>query len=85
MSSLTIKGIRFNAYSNDHDPPHIDAEVTGFKMKMVFETDTAPPYVSRKDRKIKDQDARRAFEIFCDNQGRLRAMFNKVQYARKGK
>lgn len=44
MSSKTIDGIRFNAYSNDHDPPHIDAEVDGMKMKLVFATDETPAY-----------------------------------------
>lgn len=77
MSSKTINGIRFNAYSNDHDPPHIDAEVDGYKMKLVFETDVHFPYVKMKDPRIKSNDARRAFKIFCENQGLLRAMYNK--------
>ena len=83
MSSKTIDGIRFNAYSNDHGPPHIDAEVEGMKMKLVFETDEDPPYIKTKNPRIKDQDAKRAFKIFRDNQGTLRAMFNEVQNARE--
>jgi hypothetical protein len=83
MSSKTIDGIRFNAYSNDHDPPHIDAEVDGMKMKFVFETEEDPPYPKTKNPHIKAQDAKRAFQVFRDNQGTLRAMFNKVQNAKK--
>ena len=84
MSSKTIDGIRFNAYPNDHDPPHIDAEVDGMKMKLVFEDDMNYPYIKTKNPRIKNQDSNRAPSIFCKYQGTLRAMFNK-QNAKKNK
>ena len=85
MAAKTIDGIRFNAYPNDHDPPHIDAEVDGKKMKLVFEDAANPPYIKNKNPRIKDNDSNRAFRIFCKHQGTLRAMFNKVQNAKKSK
>ena len=83
MAAKTIDGVRFNVYSNDHDPPHVDAEVDGKKLKMVFESETHFPYIRSKDPRIKRQDAKRAFAIFIENQGTLRAMFDEVQNAKK--
>ena len=52
-------------------------------MKMVFESETHFPYIESKHPRIKRQDAKRAFAIFVENQGTLRAIFNKVQNAKK--
>ena len=76
MSSKTFDGVRFNAYPNDHDPPHIDAEVDGKLMQFVFETPSQWPYIKYKDFHIKNQDAKRAFKIFRRRQGTLRKMYN---------
>ncbi|MEQ1606121.1 MAG: hypothetical protein ABL999_14760 [Pyrinomonadaceae bacterium] len=84
MGAKTIQGIRFNAYSNDHDPPHIDAEVDGMKMKMIFGSDDAPPEIGPMNPRIKSNDAKRAFRIFLANQGRLRKLFNETEDKRKG-
>ncbi|MFT3745921.1 MAG: hypothetical protein QM785_16740 [Pyrinomonadaceae bacterium] len=84
MGAKKIQGIRFNAYSNDHDPPHIDAEVDGMKMKIYFETPDSPPYVGPMNPRIKSNDAKRAFQVFVDNQGRLKKLFNDTEGKRKG-
>lgn len=75
MGAKTIKGIRFNVYSNDHDPPHVDAEVDGMKMKVFFGTETQPPSIGRMNPRIKNNDAKRAFEIFLDNEPALKEFY----------
>ena len=78
MSAKTIQGIRFNVYSNDHDPPHVDAEVDGMKMKIFFGTGSEPPHIGPTNPRIKNNDARRAFRIFLENYETLTALYEKV-------
>ncbi len=78
MAAKTIQGIRFNIYSNDHDPPHVDAEVDGMKMKMFFGSETEPPEIGPMNPRIKRNDANRAFRIFLDNEETLKALYEKV-------
>lgn len=84
MGAKTIRGIRFNVYSNDHDPPHIDAEVDGMKMKIFFGTETTPPSIGPTNPRIKDNAARRAFQIFLDHEPELKE-FNEEERAKASK
>ncbi len=77
MSAKTIQGIRFNVYSNDHDPPHVDAEVDGMKMKIFFGTGSTPPSIGPTNPRIKNNDARRAFRIFLENEESLKEFYEK--------
>lgn len=83
MGAKTIQGIRFNIYSNDHNPPHVDAEVNGMKMKIYFSSGTTPPQIGQTNPRIKNNDVRRAFEIFCNNELTLLELFEEVQNAKK--
>lgn len=76
MGAITIRKIRFNVYPNDHDPPHVDAEVDGMKMKIYFGTETTPPDIGPTNPRIKDNSARRAFKIFVDNEEALKKFFD---------
>ena len=71
MGAKTIQGISFIVYSNDHDPPHVDAEVDGMKMKIFFGTELVPPSVGPTNPRIKDNHAKRAFQIFLNNEETL--------------
>jgi hypothetical protein len=75
MGAKTIRGIRFNVYSNDHDPPHVDAEVDGMKMKIFFGTETEPPRVGPTNPRIKDNAVKRAYKIFVDNEPALKEFY----------
>jgi len=77
MGAKTIQGIRFNVYSNDHDPPHVDAEVDGMKMKIFFGTESVPPRIGTTNSRIKNNQARRAFQIFLDNEKTLKTFYEK--------
>ncbi len=83
MGAITIRGIRFNLYPNDHDPPHVDIEVDGKKMKIYFSRPGEMPEIGPTDHRIKDSDVSRAYRIFCKNQGQLMAKFKEVQDAKK--
>lgn len=83
MGALTIKKIRFNIYPNDHDPPHVDVEIYGRKMKIHFAKPGEMPEIGPTDPRIKNQDVSRAYRIFCENQGTLMAKFKEVQDAKK--
>ncbi len=83
MGAITIQGIRFNIYPNDHDPPHVDVEIYGRKMKIHFAKPGQMPEIGPTDHRIKDSDAKRAYRIFCSNQGKLMAIYKEVQNAKK--
>lgn len=83
MGAKTIQGIRYNVYPNDHNPPHVDAEVNGMKMKIYFSTGDIPPKIGPMNSRIKNNEAKRAFEIFCDNESVLWELFKEVQDAKK--
>jgi hypothetical protein len=76
MGSKTIRGIRFNYYPNDHDPPHIDAEIDGMKMKIYFGTINRPPSIGPMNPRIKRNDAKRAFEVFLENEQLLKKFYS---------
>lgn len=78
MAAKTIQGVRFNIYSNDHDPPHVDAEIDGMKMKIFFGSTDEPPEIGPMNPRIKRNDANRAFRIFLDNEESLKALYVKV-------
>ncbi len=78
MAAKKIQGVRFNIYSNDHDPPHVDAEIDGMKMKIFFGTAGEPPQIGRMNPRIKRNDANRAFRIFLDNEESLRDLYKEV-------
>ena len=78
MSAITIRRIRFNVYPNDHDPPHVDVEIDGLKMAIAFGTDTIPPVIIRKNRRIRRPDVKKALEIFQENQEELKELYRKV-------
>jgi hypothetical protein len=78
MGSKTIQGIRFNVYPNDHDPPHVDAEIDGMKMKIFFGSGTKPPEIGPTNPRIKRNDANRAFRIFLDNEDALKTLYKEV-------
>lgn len=83
MAAITIRGIRFNIYPNDHDPPHVDIEIYGRKMKVNFAEPGQMPQIGPTDPRIKDSDVRRAYRVFCDNQGKLMAKYKEVHDAKK--
>jgi hypothetical protein len=78
MGSKTIQGIRFNVYPNDHDPPHVDVEIDGLKMKIFFSTGANPPEIGPTNPRIKRNDANRAFRVFLDNEDALKALYKEV-------
>ena len=78
MGAETIQGIRFNVYPNDHEPPHVDAEVNGMKMKIFFGSTSKPPEIGPMNPRIKRNDAKRAFQIFRDNEDTLKALYKEV-------
>jgi hypothetical protein len=75
VGAKTIRGIRFNVYSNDHDPPHVDAEVDGMKMKIFFGAGSKPPSIGPTNSRIKDNAAKRAFQIFLENESDLKKFY----------
>ena len=78
MGAITIQRIRFNVYPNDHDPPHVDAEVDGMKMKIFFGSSSRPPEIGLMNPRIKRNDAKRAFLIFLDNEETLKTLYKEV-------
>jgi hypothetical protein len=85
MGAITIRGIRFNVYSNDHDPPHVDVEIGGLKMKIQFGSETQPPEITKMNPRIKANEARKAFAIFCESEQELKDLYEGVQDAKKGR
>lgn len=83
MGAKTLQGVRYNVYPNDHNPPHVDAEVNGMKMKIYFSTEQDPPAIGPMNPRIKSNDAKRAFGIFCENESVLWELFQEVQDAKQ--
>ena len=77
MSSVTIGEFKFFSYSNDHDPPHVDARKGRGKFKIYLAIGSGMPRMGPRKR-MSRIDARRAFEICCENHGQMVKLWEKT-------
>ena len=78
MSSKSIGGFKFFSYSNDHNPPHVDARKDRgkFKIYLALGDRTRPEMGPRK--RMTEVDARKAFEIVCENHETMVKLWEKA-------
>ena len=77
MSSLRKGGFRFFAYSNDHNPPHVDVRKDRGKLKIYLGVDGQKPRMGPRTR-MSDVDAKRAFQTCCDYHDEMIELWEKV-------
>jgi hypothetical protein len=78
MSSKRIGEFQFFSYSNDHDPPHVDARKDRgkFKIYLALGERVKPGMGPRKH--MNERDAMRAFNLVRENHDEMVRLWEKV-------